>query len=59
MRKGEKGTPVIFWKIYEKEDQSAEDGVKRLPVLRYYTVFNADQCDGIDPRRKSPGMART
>ena len=48
VRKGEKGTPVIFWKIYEKEDQSAEDGVKRLPVLRYYTVFNADQCDGIE-----------
>lgn len=47
VRKGEKGTPVIFWKIYEKEDESAEDGKKRLPVLRYYTVFNADQCEGI------------
>lgn len=48
VRKGEKGTPVIFWTIYEKEDESAEDGKKRLPVLRYYTVFNAEQCDGIE-----------
>ena len=48
VRKGEKGTPVIFWKIYEKEDANAEDGKKRLPVLRYYTVFNVEQCDGIE-----------
>ena len=47
VRKGVEGTPVIFWKIYEKEDATAEDGKKRLPVLRYYTVFNADQCEGI------------
>lgn len=45
--KGEKGTPIIFWKIYEKEDAKAEDGKKRLPLLRYYTVFNVEQCDGI------------
>lgn len=47
VRKGEHGTPVIFWKIYEKEDAQAEDSKKRLPVLRYYTVFNVEQCDGI------------
>jgi len=47
VRKGEKGSPVIFWKIYEKEDPEAEDGKKRLPMLRYYTVFNVEQCEGI------------
>jgi antirestriction protein ArdC len=47
VRRGEKGTLVIFWKIYEKADPQAEDGKKRLPLLRYYTVFNADQCEGI------------
>lgn len=47
VRRGEKGTPVIFWKIYEKEDPQAEDGKKRLPVIRYYTVFNVEQCEGI------------
>jgi antirestriction protein ArdC len=47
IRKGEKGNIVIFWKIYEKEDTSADDGKKRLPILRYYTVFNVEQCEGI------------
>lgn len=46
VRKGEKGMPVIFWKLYEKEN--AEGEMKKLPVLRYYTVFNADQCEGIE-----------
>ena len=47
VRKEEKGSPVIFWKIYEKEDTNAEDGKKRLPILRYYTVFNVEQCECI------------
>lgn len=45
VRKGEKGMPVVFWKQYEREDQ---DGAKRkVPVLRYYTVFNVAQIDGL------------
>ena len=47
VRKGEKASPVIFWKIYEKADSQADDSKKRLPVLRYYSVFNIEQCDGI------------
>lgn len=47
VKKGEKGTPVIFWKLFEKEDSKAENGKKILPILRYYTVFNVDQCEGI------------
>jgi antirestriction protein ArdC len=47
VKKGEKGFPVIFWKLHEKED--AETGEqKKLPVLRYYTVFNVSQCDDIE-----------
>lgn len=43
VRKGERSTPVIFWKVFE------EDGERfsRPPVLRYYSVFNLDQCEGI------------
>lgn len=48
VRRGEKGSPCIFWKLYEKEDENAEDGKDVLPVLRYYTVFNARQCEGLD-----------
>jgi antirestriction protein ArdC len=38
--------PVVFWKIYTKEDQETGDEEKRF-VLRYYTVFNAAQLDGV------------
>lgn len=48
VRKGEKGTPVIFWNFFD--DKRAPKGTtpKRLAFLKYYTVFNAAQCDGIE-----------
>lgn len=45
VRKGEKGMPVVFWKQYEREDQ--EGNKRNIPVLRYYTVFNVAQIDGL------------
>lgn len=47
VRKGEKGTPIVFWSTFEgkKDDESAED--RRIPFLRTYTVFHVSQCDGI------------
>jgi len=47
VRKGEKGTPVIFWKRHEVEDRDTK-AKKQVPILRYYTVFNLDQIDGIE-----------
>jgi len=47
VRRGEKGTLVIFWKMLEKDDPQAEDGKRRLPLLRHYTVFNIEQCEGL------------
>jgi antirestriction protein ArdC len=47
VRKGEKGTLVVFWKLLDVKDQDAPDGVKRVPLLRHYFVFNLDQCDGV------------
>lgn len=46
--KGEKASPIIFWKLYEKEDEKAEDGKINVPVLRYYSVFNLGQCEGLE-----------
>jgi len=43
VRKGEAGTCVVFWKFIEKRDNPEE----RFPLLRYYSVFNLDQIDGI------------
>lgn len=48
IKKGEKGFPVVFWKWIEVEDPEAESGKKRVPFLRYYTVFNLEQTEGID-----------
>ncbi|MBD3261656.1 MAG: DUF1738 domain-containing protein [Candidatus Altiarchaeales archaeon] len=45
VRKGEKGTKIIFWKMLRKEKDGEE---KVFPMLRTYTVFNAEQCEGIE-----------
>jgi antirestriction protein ArdC len=45
VKKGEKSTTVVFWNFIDKE----EDGKhKRIPFLKWYNVFNLDQCEGID-----------
>jgi antirestriction protein ArdC len=45
VRKGERACPVVFWKWLDVE----RDGKKeRVPFLRYYSVFNVAQCEGIE-----------
>ena len=47
VRKGEKGFPVIFWKqMTAKDEKTGEE--KKIPMLRYYTVFNVSQCEGLE-----------
>jgi antirestriction protein ArdC len=46
VRKGEKSAMVVFFKQYETEDRQTHEA-KTVPVLRYYRVFNAEQCEGI------------
>jgi len=47
--KGEKSTPVIFWKWLDRKDtDNPSEGVNgKIPLLRYYNVFNIEQTDGI------------
>src|SRR4029079_7007634 len=46
VRKGEHGTEVIFGKqLHVKDGHPAETRV--VPMMREYTVFNVDQCDGL------------
>jgi antirestriction protein ArdC len=47
VKKGEKSSMVVFWKQYETTDKSTGQPVK-VPVLRYYNVFNADQVEGVE-----------
>lgn len=46
VRKGEKGTMVVFWKMLKKEDKETKEE-ELIPLLRFYYVFNATQCDDI------------
>lgn len=48
VRKGEKGTQVIFFKMLPTKDKvTGKDGV--IPMLKSYTVFNSEQCDDLKP----------
>ena len=44
IKKGEKSVPVVFWKMFEQEENGE---TKRVPFLRYHNVFNVAQCEGI------------
>jgi len=45
VRAGEKGLPIVFWKLVNANDDDKPARV--VPLLRYYTVFNVEQCDNI------------
>jgi antirestriction protein ArdC len=53
VRKGEKSTPVIYYKILEKRDEAGNIVVRengrpaRIPFARWANVFNLDQTEGI------------
>jgi antirestriction protein ArdC len=51
IRKGEKSFPVIFWNIGDEQETTTQDGTKETSrpfLLRYYSVFNLSQAEGID-----------
>lgn len=57
VRKGEKSTLVVFWKLYKTTDQKTGEPAE-VPVLRHFRVFNTEQCDGIDaPALPTPQRA--
>ena len=51
VRKGEKGRKIVFFKVHEKKtgktDDNGDEIVERFPILKAYTVFRVDQCEGI------------
>jgi antirestriction protein ArdC len=58
VRKGEHGCPVIFWKLfpYTETNDAGETKIKKVPMLRYYTAFNAEQLENL-PERFQPQPA--
>lgn len=53
VRRGERGTTVVFWKVSDLEDEKGRpvignDGEQRRSFyLRHFTVFNLDQTEGV------------
>jgi len=43
VKRGEKGTILIYWKLLEKDDETRPGKKKQIPFLRYYRVWNIDQ----------------
>lgn len=58
VRKGEKGTLIVFWKQKTVADENDETKTKKILLARGYSVFNADQVDNWQPKAK-PAKART
>ncbi len=50
VRKGEKSTIVTFWKRLKIEEKQPDNTKleKTIGLLRYYRVFNVEQCDGLE-----------
>ncbi len=53
VRKGEKASMVVFWKMMEQEDETTGEK-KTIPLLRYYNVFHIDQCEGLAAKYSQP-----
>jgi len=56
IRKGQHGTKIVFWKCNTRETESADGEIeeRRSAFLRYYTVFNLEQTEGLKALLRLP-----
>jgi antirestriction protein ArdC len=51
VRKGEKASLAVFWKLWEPNDSTSNEDEtekqRRVPILRHYHLFNAEQCENL------------
>jgi antirestriction protein ArdC len=58
VRKGEHGSPVVYWGTYEKQSAEEEEGRHTHLFCKGYTVFNHEQVDGCKlPKRFEPKLS--
>jgi len=53
VKQGAKGRIVVFYKILKSdsgEEADADTIVRTIPLLKYYTVFHIDDCEGVEPK---------
>ena len=49
VKKGEKGTQVVFWNFTDSKEKKNKNGDPlKVAFARYYTVFNVEQCEGLN-----------
>lgn len=51
VRKGEKGVGIVFWRIKttgQSDDNGSDDDRNAIPLMRMFTVFNIQQCNGLE-----------
>ena len=58
VRKSERGTYVVFYTELGAKDDN-DDASETRRILRGYTVFNADQIDGLPPKFYAPPETET
>jgi antirestriction protein ArdC len=62
VKKDERGTMIVFWKmlLLDKNGKAIKDSDKKtkvdkvIPLLRYWTVFNFEQTEGIEAPEMDP-----
>ena len=47
VRKGARATPIYFYKPIEIADKTSDGEIRRIPILRIFSVFHASQIDGV------------
>jgi antirestriction protein ArdC len=52
VKKGERGTQVIYWNIIKKKNMAGKE--ETFPLMKYFTVFNRDQIEGLPPVTEAP-----
>ena len=52
VKKGAKGFPVVYWNFQKKVeiDENGEEHERTIPFLKYYTVFNIEDCEGLEQK---------
>ncbi len=48
VKKGEHGHMVVYYKVTKLQDKDDEQLTRSIPFMRLYTVFNVEQCEGLN-----------
>jgi len=58
VRKGEKSAHVVFWKFFDRDQPTDNEGetgkAGKIPMAKDYWIFNADQVDGYKKSEEQP-----